>query len=160
MTAASLPPHWWGDGCVRTINIFLTDPMAGDLPDFENGDLCYAFARLYPDGPRRLVEGPVCAFVDWVMDDLSGLEMCRRLRSDPRMQDAHITIVLEEDDAQDKRRALYRQMAIMVRDNSGLILPVFNNYLNARSVKMQGWIDDVGNDLSNGQIASRAWIVS
>jgi len=32
--------------------------------------------------------------------------MCRRLRSDPRMQDAHITIVLEEDDAQDKRRAL------------------------------------------------------
>ena len=106
MTAASLPPHWWGDGCVRTINIFLTDPMAGDLPDFENGDLCYAFARLYPDGPRRLVEGPVCAFVDWVMDDLSGLEMCRRLRSDPRMQDAHITIVLEEDDAQDKRRAL------------------------------------------------------
>jgi len=81
MTAASLPPHWWGDGCVRTINIFLTDPMAGDLPDFENGDLCYAFARLYPDGPRRL-------------------------RSDPRMQDAHITIVLEEDDAQDKRRAL------------------------------------------------------
>ena len=101
MTAASLPPHWWGDGCVRTINIFLTDPMAGDLPDFENGDLCYAFARLYPDGPRRLVEGPVCAFVDWVMDDLSGLEMCRRLRSDPRMQDAHITIVLEEDDAQD-----------------------------------------------------------
>ena len=106
MTAASLPPHWWGDGCVRTSNIFLTDPMAGDLPDFENGDLCYAFARLYPDGPRRLVEGPVCAFVDWVMDDLSGLEMCRRLRSDPRMQDAHITIVLEEDDAQDKRRAL------------------------------------------------------
>jgi len=106
MTAASLPPHWWGDGCVRTINIFLTDPMAGDLPDFENGELCYAFARLYPDGPRRLVEGPVYAFVDWVMDYLSGLEMCRRLRSDPRMQDAHITNVLEEDDAQDKRRAL------------------------------------------------------
>jgi two-component system phosphate regulon response regulator PhoB len=91
---------------VRTINIFLTDPNAGDMPDFENGDICYAFARLYPDGPRRLVEGPVCAFVDWVMDDLSGLEMCRRLRSDPRTQDAHITIVLEEDDAEDKRRAL------------------------------------------------------
>ncbi|WP_339762798.1 ABC transporter substrate-binding protein [uncultured Hoeflea sp.] len=61
---------------------------------------------------------------------------------------------------QDKRRALYRQMAIMVRDDSGLILPVFNNYLNARTVKMKGWIDDVGNDLSNGQIASRAWLVS
>ena len=51
-------------------------------------------------------------------------------------------------------------MAMTVRDNSGLILPVFNNYLNARSVKLKGWIDDVGNDLSNGQIASRAWLAS
>ncbi|TCT41076.1 ABC transporter substrate-binding protein [Martelella mediterranea] len=61
---------------------------------------------------------------------------------------------------QEKRRELYRQMAVMVRDNSGLILPVFNNYLNARSVKLQGWVDDVGNDLSNGQIASRTWLKS
>ncbi|MBU1317152.1 MAG: ABC transporter substrate-binding protein [Alphaproteobacteria bacterium] len=60
----------------------------------------------------------------------------------------------------EKRRELYREMAMTVRDNSGLILPVFNNYLNARSVKMKGWIDDVGNDLSNGQIASRAWLAS
>ncbi len=91
---------------MHTINIFLTDPIAGEWADFDNGELRYAFARLYPDGPRRLVEGPVCAFVDWVMDDLSGLEMSRRLRSDPRMQDAHITVVLEEDDPEDKRRAL------------------------------------------------------
>ncbi|MDY7098484.1 MAG: response regulator transcription factor, partial [Pseudomonadota bacterium] len=58
------------------------------------------------DGPRRLVEGPVWAFVDWVMDDLAGLEMCRRLRADPRTHEAHVTIVLEEDDAEDRRRAL------------------------------------------------------
>ena len=91
---------------MRTINIFLTDPVVGEWSDFENGDLCYSFARLYAEGPKRLVEGPVYAFADWVMEDLSGLEMCRRLRSDPRMEDAHITIVLEEDDAEDKRRAL------------------------------------------------------
>lgn len=91
---------------MRTINIFLTDPIVGEWADFENGDLCYSFARLYAEGPKRLVEGPVYAFADWVMEDLSGLEMCRRLRSDPRMEDAHITIVLEEDDAEDKRRAL------------------------------------------------------
>ncbi|MEC7624660.1 MAG: hypothetical protein VYA25_10810, partial [Pseudomonadota bacterium] len=53
---------------MRTINIFLTDPVAGDFPDFDNGDLRYAFARLFPDGPRRLVEGPVCAVVDLVRD--------------------------------------------------------------------------------------------
>ena len=91
---------------MRTINIFLTNAIVGEWSDFENGDLCYSFARLYAEGPKRLVEGPVYAFADWVMEDLSGLEMCRRLRSDPRMEDAHITIVLEEDDAEDKRRAL------------------------------------------------------
>ncbi len=31
---------------------------------------------------------------------------CRRLRADPRMAHAHITMVLDEDDAEDRRRAL------------------------------------------------------
>ena len=91
---------------MQAINIFLTDRLGEQLDDFMHGETRYAFARLYPDGPHRVVEGPVCAFVDWVMEDLSGLEMCRRLRADQRTQDAHITIVLEEDDAEDKRRAL------------------------------------------------------
>ncbi len=46
------------------------------------------------------------AFVDWVMDELAGLEMCRRLRADPRTADAHVTMVLEADDPEDRRRAL------------------------------------------------------
>jgi two-component system, OmpR family, phosphate regulon response regulator PhoB len=40
------------------------------------------------------------------MEDLSGLEMCRRLRADPRMAAAHVTMVLEAEDADDRRRAL------------------------------------------------------
>ena len=91
---------------MQAINIFLTGRLGETLEDFMHGETRYAFGRLYPDGPHRVVEGPVCAFIDWVMDDLSGLEMCRRLRADPRTEDAHITIVLEEDDALDKRRAL------------------------------------------------------
>lgn len=91
---------------MQAINIFLTDRLGEEISDFVHGDMRYAFGRLYPEGPRRLVEGPVCAFVDWVMEDLSGLEMCRRLRADARTADAHITIVLEEDDPDDKRRAL------------------------------------------------------
>lgn len=91
---------------MQAINIFLTDRLGELIEDFMHGETRYAFGRLYPDGPHRVVEGPVCAFVDWVMDDLSGLEMCRRLRVDPRTEKAHITIVLEEDDAEDKRRAL------------------------------------------------------
>lgn len=86
--------------------IFLTDPLADELDDFAHGDDRFTFARLGSDGPRQLAEGPVWVFVDWVMDDLAGLEMCRRLRADPRTAAAHITMVLETDDVEDRRRAL------------------------------------------------------
>src|SRR5690606_19435583 len=59
---------------------------------------------------------------------------------------------------EEKRRALYRQMAIMVRDEGGLILPVFNDYVNAASRQMKGFVHDIGNDISNGRIASRVWL--
>lgn len=88
------------------INIFLTSDLSEALDDFVHDSRRFTFDRLAPDGPRRLVEGPMWVFIDWVMDDLAGLEMCRRLRADPRTSEAHVTMVLEEDDADDRRRAL------------------------------------------------------
>ncbi|MFL0355894.1 response regulator transcription factor [Erythrobacter sp. GH1-10] len=88
------------------INIFLTGELGETLEEFVHDDQRFIFDRIGPEGPRRLVEGPAWIFVDWVMDDLAGLEMCRRLRADPRTSEAHITLVLEEDDVEDRRRAL------------------------------------------------------
>lgn len=88
------------------INIFLTNRLGETLDDFVHDGRRFTFDRLGGEGPQRLVEGPMWAFVDWVMDDLAGLEMCRRLRADPRTLEAHVTVVLEEDDAEDRRRAL------------------------------------------------------
>ncbi|MDJ0643053.1 MAG: response regulator transcription factor [Erythrobacter sp.] len=88
------------------INIFLTNDLGESVEDFVHDQRRFTFDRLGPEGPKRLVEGPMWAFVDWVMEDLAGLEMCRRLRADPRTRDAHITMVLEEDDPEDRRRAL------------------------------------------------------
>lgn len=88
------------------VNIFLTDRTADAMDEFVHAGRRYVFAHLDGEGPQRLVEGPVWAFVDWVLDDLAGLEMCRRLRADPRTSEAHITMVLEEDDPEDRRRAL------------------------------------------------------
>lgn len=88
------------------INILLTSELGETLDDFVHDAFHLKFDRVGPEGPRSLIEGPVWAFVDWVMDDLAGLEMCRRLRADPRTADAHITMVLEEDDPEDRRRAL------------------------------------------------------
>ena len=91
---------------MNRVSILTTSREAAGFEPFAHGDTLFAFGHLPADGPRGLVEGPAWAFVDWVMDDLSGLEMCRRLRADPRMRDAHVTIVLEQDDAEDRRRAL------------------------------------------------------
>ena len=88
------------------VNIFLTSELGESLDDFVHDQRRFTFDRLGPDGPRRLVEGPMWAFVDWVMPDIAGLELCRRLRADPRTTDAHVTMVLEEDDPEDRRRAL------------------------------------------------------
>lgn len=108
MTAPSLIPDL-GDrerAGVNVTTILITSQDASDFADFDHGETRFVFDRLTGAGPQRLLEGPVCAFIDWVMDEMSGLEMCRRLRADPRTAEAHITIVLETCDAEDKRRSL------------------------------------------------------
>lgn len=91
---------------MEVVHIFLTSELGEPLEDFIHDGRRFTFERLMPEGPRRLVEGPLWAFLDWVMDDLAGLEMCRRLRVDPRTCEAHVTMVLEADDIEDRRRAL------------------------------------------------------
>lgn len=91
---------------METVTIFTTDRAAAGFDTFRHGDAEFVFALLTADGPKRLVEGPIWVFLDWVLPELSGLEMCRRLRADSRTTDAHITMVLDTDDAEDRRRAL------------------------------------------------------
>lgn len=59
-----------------------------------------------PELPSRRLPGKLYCFVDWLLPELSGLEMCRRLRESPATRDSHITMVLEAPDADDQRRAL------------------------------------------------------
>lgn len=55
--------------------------------------------------PTRL-GGPLFAFVDWLLPELSGLEYCRRLRENEATAHAHITLVLESAETDARRRAL------------------------------------------------------
>lgn len=45
-------------------------------------------------------------FVEWLLPDISGLEICRRLREIAPTRHAHITMLLDEDDSDSKKRAL------------------------------------------------------
>ena len=88
------------------VTIFMRSAAAADFDEFANGETVYVFEQLLPGNTPRLMEGPIWAFVEWLMPELSGLEMCRRLRADPQLRDAHVTMVLEQDDFEHRRRAL------------------------------------------------------
>jgi len=91
---------------MNLVLIFGTGAEVDNFDNFELNDTRFVFRHLPPEGPTVMIEGPCFIFVDWTLDELSGLEMCRRLRADPRTKDVHVTMVLEEDDAEDRRRAL------------------------------------------------------
>lgn len=59
-----------------------------------------------------------------------------------------------------KRKAMYRQLALMVRDDGGLILPMFNDYIDARSAKVQGFVKDPAGELSNGFAGMQVWLTA
>lgn len=45
-------------------------------------------------------------FVDWLLEEMSGLEICRRLRASSQTRSAHITMVLDGEDPIARSRAL------------------------------------------------------
>jgi two-component system, OmpR family, phosphate regulon response regulator PhoB len=56
--------------------------------------------------PCAPVPGPLWCFVDWLLPEISGLELCRRLRAHPQTYNAHIRMILDVDDGDARRRAL------------------------------------------------------
>lgn len=91
---------------MRQIDILLTEPLRGGHDAFVHGDLRVQFHCWRWGSPIPLLDGRPWAFVDWVLPQMSGLELCRRLRCDPATEQAHVTMILEEDEAEAKRRAL------------------------------------------------------
>ena len=91
---------------MRHIDILLTNAIDAPLAPANFGELEIAFHVWEQSTGLPLFDGPVWAFLDWIGPQLSGLETCRRLRCDPLTAQAHITMVLEEDDLDARRKAL------------------------------------------------------
>jgi two-component system phosphate regulon response regulator PhoB len=88
------------------IDILLTSDLDGGVAPFRHGEIEAVFHKWTSLGELPLLDGALWAFVDWVLPDISGLEVCRRLRCDPLTAQAHITMILDEDDPEARRRAL------------------------------------------------------
>ncbi len=59
---------------------------------------------------------------------------------------------------QSKRKALYREMGTLVRDDGGLICPMFNDFIDAVSDKVGGYADDPNGSLMNDFALVDTWL--
>ncbi len=57
-----------------------------------------------------------------------------------------------------KRKAIYRDMAMMVRDDGGVIIPMFSHFIDAVSTNVNGYVRDPAMELSNGLAPIRCWL--
>ena len=62
----------------------------------------------------------------------------------------------ELDDA--KRKEIYPKMGMMLRDEGGVILPMFNDFVNGVSNDLGGWIDDPNGEMMSNQAAVKCWL--
>lgn len=58
----------------------------------------------------------------------------------------------------DKRKKLYFDMATILRDEGGAIIPMFNDFIDATGPKVGGWENDSNGEMMNGYALSKCWL--
>ncbi|WP_157015667.1 ABC transporter substrate-binding protein [Mesorhizobium xinjiangense] len=59
-----------------------------------------------------------------------------------------------------KRKQMYRDAALMVRDDGGLILPMFNDFIDATGAKVEGWENHPAQEMMNGHALVKCWLTA
>jgi peptide/nickel transport system substrate-binding protein len=59
-----------------------------------------------------------------------------------------------------RRKEIYTSMGLMMRDEGGLILPMFNDFIDASTTKLEGQLIDPAGANSNAQIQHRTWLTA
>jgi peptide/nickel transport system substrate-binding protein len=59
-----------------------------------------------------------------------------------------------------KRKQIYSDMGRMVRDEGGVITPMFNDFIDAHSAKIGGWTPDGNQEMMGGYALSKCWVIA
>jgi CheY-like chemotaxis protein len=78
---------------MRRIDILLASELSGGLAPFRHDQFDVMLHRWTDFAELPLIEGALWVFIDWVLPEMSGLELCRRLRADSLTAHAHVTMV-------------------------------------------------------------------
>jgi peptide/nickel transport system substrate-binding protein len=57
-----------------------------------------------------------------------------------------------------KRREIYSKMGQMLRDEGGLILPMFNDFISGVGNRVGGWVDDPNGEVMNNKANIKCWV--
>jgi two-component system, OmpR family, phosphate regulon response regulator PhoB len=91
---------------MRQVKVLHTGMIAGGTARFDHSEMQIEFRHWTGLDALPLLDGSIWAFIDWTLPDISGLEVCRRLRCNPLTAQAHITMILPGDDLECGRSAL------------------------------------------------------
>lgn len=91
---------------MQKIDVVITGLIKDSLSPHFEGDLEVGFHKWDGDGELAVADNAQWSFVDWLLPNMSGLEICRRLRCHPKTINSHIILALDEDSLEIRRRAL------------------------------------------------------
>ena len=57
-----------------------------------------------------------------------------------------------------KRKQMYKDMAMIVHEEGGVIIPMFNDIVDARGPKVGGYVNSPVGELMGGLAASECWL--
>ena len=60
----------------------------------------------------------------------------------------------------DKRKAIYRDMSIMLNEEGGVIVPMFNDFIDATGPNVAGWVKDGNQEMMGGYALSKCWLTA
>lgn len=115
--------------------VFIGHPSFTAMDEFIHGGRRLTFHPITADNWTHARHSDSWVFLDIFMAGVSGLEICRRLRSDDANQPARIVIILEEDDLDLRRRAL------VAGADDYLIAPIDRMRILDRILSSEGNVD-------------------
>lgn len=59
-----------------------------------------------------------------------------------------------------KRKQIYADMGMMVRDEGGVIVPMFNDFIDATGPNVAGWKPDGNQEMMGGYALSKCWLTA
>jgi peptide/nickel transport system substrate-binding protein len=60
----------------------------------------------------------------------------------------------------DKRKKLYADMGTIVKDEGGVIVPMFNDFIDATGPTVAGWVPDGNQEMMGGYALSKCWLTA